>query len=214
MKNVDHVTYHRRGFLGLVVPACAMTCLALNGLPLAASGAAQTAGQPAPQGSPHPFDANLPRTLTWRQAFRMQNRGFALFALHLSKALGREKTVQLLQDWGGERVLVAAKNRVQQLGGNDFAALKKAFSPAAPEFANTLVFDVVESTDTVHEIKVTECLWAKTWRDEGAGEEGHAAVCHGDFAFARAFNPKIEMVRDQTLMQGHPCCNHRYLWKG
>lgn len=39
-------------------------------------------------------------------------------------------------------------------------------------------------------------------------------MCFGDFAFAKAFNPNIEMVRDKTLMQGHACCNHRYLWKG
>jgi len=32
-------------------------------------------------------------------------------------------------------------------------------------------------------------------------------------AFARAFNPQFEMVRDKTLMQGHDCCSHRYLWK-
>jgi hypothetical protein len=25
------------------------------------------------------------------------------------------------------------------------------------------------------------------------------------------FNPDIKMVRDKILMQGHDCCNHRYL---
>jgi hypothetical protein len=60
----------------------------------------------------------------------------------------------------------------------------------------------------------TECLWAKTFVDAGAGDLGNAAICHGDYAFARSFNPGIEMVRDKTLMQGHAYCNHRYLWKG
>jgi hypothetical protein len=30
----------------------------------------------------------------------------------------------------------------------------------------------------------------------------------------KGFNPKIKLVRDKTLMQGHEYCNHRYIWTG
>ena len=61
---------------------------------------------------------------------------------------------------------------------------------------------------------MTECIWAKTFLDYKLGDIGHAHVCWGDYAWAQGFNPKIRMVRDKTLMQGHACCNHRYLWEG
>jgi hypothetical protein len=61
---------------------------------------------------------------------------------------------------------------------------------------------------------MTECIWAKTFLDANAGDIGYAQICIGDYTWAESFNPKITMVRDKTLMQGHDICNHRYLWKG
>ena len=49
--------------------------------------------------------------------------------------------------------------------------------------------------------------------DAKLGHIGHAHVCYGDYAWARGFNPKIKMVRDKTLMQGHEYCNHRYIFE-
>jgi hypothetical protein len=59
-------------------------------------------------------------------------------------------------------------------------------------------------------MRVTKCIWARTFLDAGLGDVGYAHICHGDYAGVRGFNPALEMVRDKTLMQGHDCCNHRY----
>jgi len=59
-----------------------------------------------------------------------------------------------------------------------------------------------------------ECLTAEVFREEDAAEIGYATVCHADFALPEGFNPKIKLIRDKTLMQGHDCCNHRYVWTG
>ena len=74
--------------------------------------------------------------------------------------------------------------------------------------------EVVEDTDAAFEIKVTECLWAQTFRKADAADLGAACICHPDYAAIEAFNPDYEMVRDKTLMEGHDCCNHRYRRKG
>jgi hypothetical protein len=58
---------------------------------------------------------------------------------------------------------------------------------------------------------VTECIWASTFLHAREGDIGFAHVCYGDYAWSRGFNPKIKLVRDKTLMQGHPVCNHRYV---
>lgn len=58
---------------------------------------------------------------------------------------------------------------------------------------------------------MTECLWAATFRAAGAEDIGYATICHPDFATTTAFNPRMRMIRTKTLMQGHDCCNHRWV---
>lgn len=213
MKKLDARVCNRRGFLGLALPTCAVTCLAFKALPVVAQDAQAARQAPAPPAG-HPFDEQVPRTPTYRQLLTLQFGNVISLAQYLTRTLGRDKAIAILEAHGTERSQQSARNRVERAGNNDFATLKQTFTPGTPGFKNTLVFDVVESTDRVHELKVTECLWANVWRGVGAGDEGFAAICHGDYAFATAFNPKIEMVRDKTLMQGDAFCNHRYLWKG
>jgi hypothetical protein len=62
-------------------------------------------------------------------------------------------------------------------------------------------------------VRVTECLWAKTFRDLGASEIGSMLICHRDYADCRGFNPRITMIRSKTLMQGDEFCNHRFVWE-
>ncbi len=61
------------------------------------------------------------------------------------------------------------------------------------------------------EVKVTECLWATTYRILNAGDLGYILSCCADFAKAERFNPKMRMIRTKTLMQGEPFCNNRYV---
>ncbi len=77
-----------------------------------------------------------------------------------------------------------------------------------------MAYEVIEKSDEVYEMKVTECLWAKTFRDKNAADIGYATVCHGDFTEATAYHPKLKLKRTKTLMQGHDCCNHRWTWEG
>ena len=74
--------------------------------------------------------------------------------------------------------------------------------------------EIVEDTEKAFELKITECIWASTFLNAKAGDIGYASVCFGDYAWAEGFNPKIKMIRDKTLMQGHELCNHRYVWLG
>jgi len=64
------------------------------------------------------------------------------------------------------------------------------------------------------EIRVTECLWAKTFRDAKAGDIGYATICYQDYAMSQGFSSKLKMIRSKTLMQGHDYCNHRWVWEG
>jgi len=203
----------RRDFLFRDLPVCALSGLALAGLPLAGQTAAPAQ---APAQAPHKFDAEIPRKMTMRLAFRMQYvTAFIPYLEFCAKTAGREAVIATLKAYAEDGAGPGAADNVRRLGGNGFAHLKKLFDPKnAMPFGQTLTFTLAEDTGKVHELRVTECLWAQTFLAAKAGDLGYAGICWGDYAFARAFNPAIEMVRDKTLMQGHDCCNHRYVWKG
>ncbi|MGD0707427.1 MAG: L-2-amino-thiazoline-4-carboxylic acid hydrolase, partial [Anaerolineaceae bacterium] len=92
---------------------------------------------------------------------------------------------------------------------NDLSVFKEDYNPATP----TLTLEVIEDTEEVYCIKITECLWADCFRKADAAELGCAAVCYGDAPFARAVNPRIDLELEGTLMEGKPYCKLRYYVK-
>lgn len=211
MKSYLETRSNRREFVGRILPVCALSHLGFKSLPLWG----QSAPSPAQAPSGHKFDVEVPQKFTARRLFGLQYNSMLIpFLKFCAKDLGPEKTIEMLKAFASEMSVGGAKSVAQHLGKNDFAALKSFFSPSNPGYANTLTFTISESTDKVHELNVTECLWAKTFLDAKAGDLGYAGICFGDYSFAKSFNPQIEMVRDKTLMQGDALCNHRYLWKG
>ncbi len=81
-------------------------------------------------------------------------------------------------------------------------------------FQNMMTHDIIERSEKAYEIKVTECLWAKTFQERKAEDIGYATVCYSDFSSAKAAHAKISLERTKTIMQGHGYCNHRWIWEG
>jgi hypothetical protein len=79
-------------------------------------------------------------------------------------------------------------------------------------YKNTLTYRIIGESEKTFEIRITECLWAKTFLEKNAGDLGYLTICYGDFASAKAYHPKLKLRLTKTLMQGFECCNHRYTW--
>jgi hypothetical protein len=77
-------------------------------------------------------------------------------------------------------------------------------------YKTILTIEVIENRQDLVLWKITECLNAKIFRELNAAEIGYATLCHGDEAWAKAFNPNIQFIRIKTLMEGHECCDHCY----
>ncbi len=212
--NDSTINTQRRDFIVRTVPACAATCLALKGAAVAAS-AGQPQGQAQGQAAAtpkHKFDSEYPAKLTYRQMFQLRyGATFIPLIEVMKKSLGQEKTIAMLTQMT-EQGAAAQAQTVAKQSGNDLAALKKVYGN--PQLANIWTPEVVRDTESIYELRVTECLWASTFRQANLAEEGHAVVCLADFALVKALNPKIELKRDKTLMQGHDYCNHCYTVKG
>ncbi len=208
MKSSRSLVLSRRQFVTRVMPACALACMAGGRIP--AFGQSDETSEPA---DVHMFDLDSGRKLTNRQLMNYRYGEFIQLAKALKPEMGEDRLIELLKKTTTERMRSYGERQAKNSPDNNFEAYVSMFR-GPDSYRNLLAMEVVEDTDRVFELKVTECIWATTFLAAGAGDIGYASVCFGDYAWSQGFNPKIRMVRDKTLMQGHACCNHRYLWEG
>jgi hypothetical protein len=209
MEKKSYFLQNRRQFITKGIGGCALVCLA-------SSPARALIGQESAKDSkkaPHIFDTKFDRPLTYKQLFHVQYAEFIRLAKFMIQELGEEKFLEILKKQTEQRMLKYGQEQAKKMKDNSFQAYVKQFKdPKTYKFS--LKKEVVEDTDKVCELKVTECIWATTFLNNKAGKIGFARVCYGDYFWPKGFNPKIKMVRSKTLMQGHDCCNHRYIWEG
>ncbi|MGA2326528.1 MAG: L-2-amino-thiazoline-4-carboxylic acid hydrolase [Bryobacteraceae bacterium] len=193
---------NRRNFLTKALPACAVSCL----------GCSAASAQEAPPAK-HKFQE--PSGLTYEQVFRMAfQEGYIPTMKALAEDLGKDKLLEMLKSACSRTAARAGAERAGKAPKRDLAAFAAPLEQPGELTKHAVTYQIVEHTEQALEIKVTECLWAKTFREKDAADIGYAAICHPDFATAPAFNPKMKMVRTKTLMQGHDCCNHRWEMTG
>lgn len=199
---------NRRHFLTKVIPGCAVACLgAKNAFSRIASERQQDDAQ-----IKHKFDEDF-RMLTYRQLSELNTRSVVDLVRALEKEMGKEKVNAFLRNFSTEQLLMRGKMQAAQTSEHDLQSYVAQFKQNEL-FKKALTVDIVEDNDRAFEMKVTECLTASTFLAKEAGDIGYALVCWGDYAWAEGYNPKIKLVRDKTLMEGHAYCNHRYVWTG
>jgi hypothetical protein len=133
----------------------------------------------------------------------------------LSQRLKGIDFIEMLKAVTYERSIERAIEAAKKSPITDFAsfASRSKRRNTGPFWDHVLTYTFAEDTEKVLEWKITECLWAKTFREANASDIGYATQCYGDFG-AEALAPKIRFTLTKTLMQGHDCCNHRYVWEG
>jgi hypothetical protein len=202
-------TLDRRQLLIRTMPACGLACLASAGLPGVAA-IAQEATQEAAGQEPHKFDVQNDLKLSRKQIVQLQNSSLFDFIRTLQTEMEYPELLRLLNANSANSGRRTGETQRANSPDGEFQTFVATFRP--PRYANALTHEIVEDSEKVFELRVTECVWATVFREAGLdGEIGHAAVCNMDYYWPPAFNPDFKMERDQTLMQGDDCCNHRYI---
>ena len=140
-------------------------------------------------------------------------RFFVPLMQRLEVELGEERFIELLQHAACEVTAQEGRRSAESAPCNDLGAFTQVLRDPDRFHRHVLAYEVVQDSDAAFEIRVTGCLWARTFRQAGAADIGYAAICHPDYAACQAFNPRIRMVRTRTLMQGDECCDHRWIWE-
>jgi len=209
-KKFSSFAINRRQFLTNILPAGTLVCLGCSNL--LAFPQAQEKSQTSPE--KHKFQGQS--GMTFEQVFQFTYPRYITIMQNLANDIGKDKFIKMLKKASSEGLEQYEEQLLKNIPKRDLVALA-AMTENNPLYKNALTLDIVEQTDKIFEIKVTECLWAKTFREAkepDAAEIGYVTICHPDYAFARIYNPKIKLIRTKTLMHGHDCCNHRYVWEG
>lgn len=151
--------------------------------------------------------------MTFQQVFEFAFERLVPILQGLAKESGEEEFLQALRKVAFECAFKAGQEKARQLPSNDLAAFKGAGEPR--HFGkHVFTLETIEDSPQALELRVAECLYAKTFREMGAAKIGYSLICHRDYGDCQGFNPKITMMRSKTLMQGDDYCNHRFVWEG
>lgn len=204
MPNDTVCTLNRRDLLTHTVPACAISCLGLSAMWTKGSSAVAL-----PQGQ-HKFDVPQDLSRSVRQQIRAQYSEFMGFVKTLREQMEEPELIRLLNRYSASEGRRIGERQSRDFSNTKFATFVNQFRP--PRYSGSLTHKVVVDAEKEFELQVTECVWAAVFREASLGGEiGHAAVCNMDYYWPPAFNANFKMERTKTLMQGHDCCNHRYL---
>jgi hypothetical protein len=136
----------------------------------------------------------------------------ALIAVPLIQAFSEE--------FGGDKALETARKVIRNLaheagkglaalvGGNQMEDLAKAMSLFSQ--GGALEMDIVERDPARLLMNVTRCQYAEMYKENGIEEFGCLLSCSRDFALVEGFNPKINLTRTQTIMEGANYCDFRF----
>ena len=75
---------------------------------------------------------------------------------------------------------------------------------------DSLEEEMLEQTENTFFFNVTRCRFAEAYEQLGIKDLGAALSCCRDFGFIEGFNPKIKLIRTQTIMEGAPICDFCY----
>jgi hypothetical protein len=184
--------FNRREFL-LRIPAAAALCL----------GCSQGWTQDT-----HKFQRDMP-PMTYLRWAQQRNSRYIGILKQLEKDIGKQKLLELLKKASFAENVALGKRLSPRI--KSLRAFAGPFRDENSGVGQTIIREIIEDSESAFEMKITECLTEVIFRKSDALDLGYACVCHADFGLPEGLDIGIKLIRTKTLMQGHDCCNHRYV---
>ena len=203
MKNDALMQNNRREFIIKTLSSCAFCCIAAPSL-----FGFDEKSHPFVLDQQHKFQSDAGMSL--EQVFNFTFKGWYIPAMkNLMEQIGREKFLGMLKK-SSEMLYETDKDADVNYNERTMAALSDYAKKLMEKWSSRLTGEILTDNGNELEIKYTECLWAKTFRDANAADIGYAGICYSDYPWAKQFNPALKLIREKTLMQGHDCCHFKY----
>jgi hypothetical protein len=126
-----------------------------------------------------------------------------------AREIGEDKALAIAQDVIREDAILSGKSLAEKYSGNSLEVLLKIVEEVWAK-DETMDIQHITITDQTLQFDVTSCGYAKMYERLGIQELGYLLSCSRDFPFMDGFNPEIELIRTQTIMEGADYCDFRY----
>jgi hypothetical protein len=125
-----------------------------------------------------------------------------------SREIGPERTMEIASAAIRRDAAQVGEKMAEKYGGNSFTELIRVIKQVWAE-ENALEFTLFEQTSQKLSFDVTRCRYAELYNRLGIGEFGYCLSCNRDATLISGFNPRMKLIRTQTIMQGAPLCDFR-----
>ena len=126
----------------------------------------------------------------------------------VSEKIGKNEALKILQEVNEQEAYQRGQNIQKKEGGNGIAEL--VIDVASWGEGGAWEMEVLEQTATTYFFNVTRCPYFEKYKELGLAEYGVGLSCCRDEPFAHGFNPKLRLVRTETIMEGAEHCDFRY----
>ena len=195
----------RRKFLTKHLPMGTLLCLGCKNLLSAPANLANF--QEQVQKSKYLMDSGMSVEEVFRFTF---NYCVPVFK-NIGKKIGNEKLLNLLTESSADNFTEFIKTSTQGKAGDmkAFAEFVKGYL-ATPPYDKASKYKITEESDKVFEVKYTDCLMAKLYKEMNASDIGYAIECAPSDKIAKAFNPKMGVKSIKNIMKGDDVCIERF----
>ena len=130
----------------------------------------------------------------------------------LENELGKEKLIEMLKKASTENASEMFANVTKDMPVKDMKAFVEFIKGylSTPPYDKALVYQIVENSEKVFEIKYTKCLMAEIYREKNAADIGYALECFPTDTVAKTYNPKMKATATANIMKGDSFCQERY----
>ena len=122
--------------------------------------------------------------------------------------IGYDKTMEIASAAIQKDAAQIGEIMAEKYGGNSFKELIRVVREGWAE-EDALEFTILEETDQKLSFDVTRCRYAELYDRLGVKEFGFCLSCNRDAPLIRGFNPRMQLLRTQTIMQGAASCDFR-----
>jgi len=130
-------------------------------------------------------------------------RGFA-------RVMGRDKAKEVATAAVQADAMMAGKIMAEKYGGNSIKELGRIVREVWAE-DDAMAIHILDETERSLSFDVTRCRYAELYEKAGMKELGFCLSCCRDEPFMKGFNPRMKLLRSQTIMQGSSLCDFRFV---
>jgi len=149
-----------------------------------------------------------PLEITTLQRREIQSPLIACLLNEFIREVGHEKAMEIASTAIQKDAAKAGATMAVKYGGNSIKELLHAIKEMWAE-EGALEFTIVEETDQKLSFDVTRCRYAELYDRLGVKEFGFCLSCNRDAPLIQGFNPRMKLLRTQTIMQRAASCDFR-----